>query len=530
MSGAAGVSIGFLHLGEIIHTAGYGFRDIEQKLPPDENTIFHLASLSKSFTAAAIGILVEEKRFDWNQPVSEILSDFNHRESSIQKEATILDFPAHRTGLASKNALWLQDGNDLLFQPDDLNRTMSYLEVVHPLRSTWLYNNWGYNLAAEIIENTSNMTWAKFLSDRIFAPLGRTNTFTDRDPPSDNIAKGYLASPEGQPFLVDSPIISAGTIMQGANGAKSTVKDLLKYYKAVISAFKDQSESGSSATPDLPFRHIQKLMTSHIPLDPDSRFDQSYGAGWAIAELPSTLGAMGTNGMFIPDMPVMGKGSRKRKVWYHNGSLVGFFSSVHVLLDTDTAIIVLVNSLAKNDYADWIGQLLLETVLDNSEKNDYVDLAKRSAAVYESMWGKVKTDLENSKSPDTIHRSLHEYTGSYYNEVRNWFIKVTLMDDQLQFSFQGLGGQTHRLRHHGIDTFSWPLSEIESMRLGRWPDLDAPTYIFYFETHDTKAINSVRWYHDPDVPVGELFRRDRGAHQESSDIVTPVQKMLGNSM
>lgn len=80
------------------------------------------------------------------------------REPSIQKEATILDFLAHRTGLATKNALWAQDGNELLFQLDDLNPIMSYLEVVHPLRSTWLYNNWGYNLAAEVIENTSSMT------------------------------------------------------------------------------------------------------------------------------------------------------------------------------------------------------------------------------------------------------------------------------------------------------------------------------------------------------------------------------------
>ena len=102
VSGAAGVSIGILHHNEIVHTAGYGFRDIEQKFPTDENTIYHVASLSKSFTAAAIGILIDEKRFGWDQPVSEVLPDFTHIEPSIQKGATILDFLAHRTGLASK--------------------------------------------------------------------------------------------------------------------------------------------------------------------------------------------------------------------------------------------------------------------------------------------------------------------------------------------------------------------------------------------------------------------------------------------
>ena len=370
---------------------------------------------------------------------------------------------------------------------------MSYLEVVHPLRSTWLYNNWGYNLAADVIEKTSNMTWASFLSDRIFAPLQLTNTSTDLNPPFDNIAKGYLASPEGPPFLVESPLISGGTIKQGANGVKSTVKDLLTYYKAMISAVKAQANSGSSATPNLPFRDVQKLLSGHVSLDPDSAYNQSYGAEWAIAELPSPLGAIGTNGMFIPDMPVVGKGSKKQKVWYHNGNLVGFFSSVHILPDTDTAIIVLVNSLAKNDCADWIGQLLLETVLDNSEKNDYLDLAKRSAAAYESMWKELETDLGSPKPMNTNHRPLNKYTGSYYNEVCNWFFKVTLIGEQLYFSFQGLTNQTHRLKHHDADTFSWPLSEIESMRRGRWPDLDVPTYMLYFESDHAGHINSVRY-------------------------------------
>lgn len=531
VSCAAGASIGVLHHNEVIHTAGYGFRDIERKLPPDENTIYHLASLSKSFTAAAVGILVDEKRIAWNQPVSEILPGFNHREPSIQRQATVLDFLSHRTGLATKNALWSQDGTDLLLQPHDLYQTMSYLEAVHPLRSGWLYNNWGYNLAAEIIEKTSNTTWASFLRDRIFAPLKLANTFTEPDPPSDNLAIGYLASPNGQPFPIDSPKISAGTIMQGANGVKSTVTDLLTYYQAVVRAWKDQSHHESSTGPHLPFRNMEQILTGHISLDSDTRYDQSYGAGWAIAELPSPLGAIGINGMFIQNMPVVGKGSTKRTVWYHNGSLVGFFSSVHVLPDTDTVIVVLVNSLAKNDCADWIGQLLLEIVLDNSEKNDYVELAQESASAYDSMWETLTTDLGRSKSDAAAHRSLQEYTGRYFNEVHNWFIEVTVMDDQLHFRFQGLTSQAHRLLHHGSDTFSWPLFATESMRLGRWPDLDATTYIFSFEADDSSVggIKSLRWVHDPDVPVGEVFQREPLALERNVK-ASLMQKLVGHSM
>ena len=235
VSGAAGVSIGVIHEGRK-YTKGYGFRDVEKKFTPDEDTVYHLASLTKSFTAAAIGILAEEGYLRWNDPIINALPDFHHNDLTIAKKATILDFLSHRTGLATKNALWVQDGAELLLKPEDLYSTVSYLEVVQDLGATWLYNNWGYNLGAEIIEKISNITWGSFLSERIFPPLGLEHTTTEEHIDSENVAKGYLASPDGRPYPIESPRISAGTIMQGANGIKSTVKDLLKYYSAVLSA------------------------------------------------------------------------------------------------------------------------------------------------------------------------------------------------------------------------------------------------------------------------------------------------------
>ena len=61
--------------------------------------------------------------------------------------------------------------------------------------------------------------------------------------------------------------------------------------------------------------------------------------------------------------------------------------------------------------------MLLETVLDNPEKNDYVDLAKQSAVAYEHTWEAAETDLDKLTSADLQHRHLIEYTGSYYKEV-----------------------------------------------------------------------------------------------------------------
>lgn len=172
--------------------------------------------------------------------------------------------------------------------------------------------------------------------------------------------------------------------------------------------------------------------------------------------------------MFIPKMPIVGKGSKKQKVWHHNGSLVGFFSSVHVLPDSKTAIVVLTNSLANNYCADWIGQFLLETVLDKPDPNDYLQLAKESADGYRKMWTSMKTELDQGWPPNTMTRPLQEYVGSYYNKFQNWHILVKLADDHtLTFKFQGITAQTYQLRHYSSDTFTWFLTPDESISRGR---------------------------------------------------------------
>jgi hypothetical protein len=193
--------------------------------------------------------------------------------------------------------------------------------------------------------------------------------------------------------------------------------------------------------------------------------------------------------MFVPAMPLVGRGCKKEgsdgkgkgpTVWYHNGSLVGFFSSVHILPETGTIIVVLVNSIPKNDAADWVGQLLVEAMLDCPEKNNYLDLAKESANAYDAMWTQLPHDMDKARTPGSPTKPLPAYAGRYYNKLGNWFIEVIHDTEGLKFSFQGRETQTHRLQTFGTDMFYWPLTEAESRARGRWPDLDVATYVFHF--------------------------------------------------
>lgn len=119
-------------------------------------------------------------------------------------------------------------------------------------------------------------------------------------------------------------------------------------------------------------------------------------------------------------MPVVGRDCGGEKVWYHNGMLVGFLSSVHILPDSGTIIVVLVNSLLKNDSPDWIGQMLVESVLSCRQKNDYVGIARDTAATYDAMWEKLPEEVRKMKgSPGNNSKPLQDYTGRYFNKVAN---------------------------------------------------------------------------------------------------------------
>lgn len=109
ISGTPGVSIGVLHHNEVIHTAGFGYWDVGKRLRPDENTIYHIASMSKAATAAAVGILVEERYLDWDTLISTLVPEFNHFNHTIREETNLIDLMSHRTGLATQNAFWWRE-------------------------------------------------------------------------------------------------------------------------------------------------------------------------------------------------------------------------------------------------------------------------------------------------------------------------------------------------------------------------------------------------------------------------------------
>jgi CubicO group peptidase (beta-lactamase class C family) len=524
VSGAQGVSVGIIHDAKVVLTENFGFRDVKNKIAPDQDTVYYLASLTKSFTAVGIAHLINETSdLTWDTPVSESYPRLSHKDPEIRRRATIVDFLSHRTGLAPKNHIWSQEyGHFTLKRGEDI-RTVTNLEKIADFRSRWIYNNWGYAVADELIEHLGGASWGEFLKDRIFDPLGMARTFTTKQKDDDNIAKAYIALSNGDPWEVEEPDGEDGEILEGALAVKSCVRDLSRYYIAFMQAVKADTTENQSCSSNLPFVDAAKMVEPYIKLSTKSDdVDGSYGLGWIRVRLPCTLGANGMNHGFIGKMPIVGKGiPEKTTCYYHQGSANSFLSSVHLLPETQSGVVVLTNSMAQNDVADWLGELYLEAVLNSPEKNDYITLAKNSAEAALALWPAMGKELAEKQIPNTPVRPFSEYVGLYYNTLGNYHIAIFEKDEKLLMRFQREKNIAYDLTHYHYDTFSWLITHDRDAKLGRFPITRASFYLIDFTSYgeDDTQIDSLIWAHDDWVLEGERFFKKGG---QCTDMIEPL--------
>ena len=196
-----------------------------------------------------------------------------------------------------------------------------------------------------------------------------------------NTAKAYGVLDNRTPIEIPGVKVAADRFGGANGGIRSYVKDLLKFYRELMRAGKHQFETDQTSTPGSPLNQVAQLLSAKIPLKETSLRENSYAFGWVRSQLPSPMGAVGLKPKLIPDgMPIGGKGAPSPLVVYHQGSLPGALVAANLLPETQSAIVVMRNTVALNHCADWVGQLVLETLIGATEKNDYLELARKSAS------------------------------------------------------------------------------------------------------------------------------------------------------
>ncbi len=122
----AGAGVGVVYKNRLIYAKGFGYRDFEHKLPVTSKTCFQIASNTKLFTAMAVGMLVDQKKLEWDKPVKLYVPSIQFYNDQLDNTVTIRDMLSHRTGISRHDMIWYKSD----YTRDDLFGKLKYLERI----------------------------------------------------------------------------------------------------------------------------------------------------------------------------------------------------------------------------------------------------------------------------------------------------------------------------------------------------------------------------------------------------------------
>ena len=280
------------HQGKVVHLGAVGLSDIESQQAMKTWSKFSIASMSKPITATAVMILQDEGKLSIEDKVSKYIPAFAdvklQNGQPPSRELTIRDVITHTSGLA---------GNQV-FQgslADHVNELAKRPLAFEP-GSKWQYSP-GVSVAGRIVEIVSEQPFQDFLKERIFDPLGMTNTtFYPDEKQQRNAAKIYMPSEDGKSLVVEKNYITDFDPANGPNpsgGLVSTARDLFRFYQAILNEgqFRKERIVSQGAVQSMTSPQTGDLETGFTP-------GNCWGLGWCIVREPQGVTEMLSPGTF----------------------------------------------------------------------------------------------------------------------------------------------------------------------------------------------------------------------------------------
>lgn len=414
-SGTPGIAIAVVRDGKVLVTKGYGVRTLGKPEPVDENTMFDVASLSKSFTAAAIATLVDEGKMRWDDPVRRHLPQLEFADPYRTANVTIRDLLAHRLGLEQGN--WMMRITN--YDTAEVLRRMRFLEERDPFRTSMIYSNVGYTAAGEAAANAARMPFSDLVRTRLLEPLGMRDSTVGVD---HDLAANH-ASSHGMAGGVHRPIRTRKRLnILGANAVNSTAKDMAKW---LLFSLGDGTWEGKRILSVEAMREMQSPQTI-IPTTPEMRanrgvhFFAAYGLGWQVMDF------------------------RGQRMSWHSGSADGMPVYMAIVPDKQIGVLVMTNSWESGVLHGALTARILDTLLGNPVKDtagEAIEAQRRASA----------PAPEPERIADTKpSRPLDAYAGTYADTLHGDLV-VKHADGKLTMQFGG--GETADLEHWHHDVF-----------------------------------------------------------------------------
>ena len=391
-----GISVGIIKDDKLIFAKGYGVRSLDNKKPMDENTLVGIASNSKAFTAAALGMLVDEGKLKWDSRVTDIIPEFKMYNPYVTEEFTIVDLLTHRSGLglgAGDLMMWPDSSN---FTKADIIHNLRYLKPVSSFRTKYDYDNNLYIVAGEVIARASGMSWEDFIEKRIMQPLNMSKSAASiyRLKDKSNIINAH-APIDGKVEVIKTDWSETAN---AAGGIYSNITDLSKWLIMQM----NNGKYGEGLSKQLFSEAVHDEMWSPQTIiktrggGPYNTYFVSYGLGWGLSDV---------KGM---------------KQCTHTGGLAGIVTQITLIPEMKLGIIVLTNQQSgaafnavtntiKDSYLGVTGQDRVQQMVDRVQKGD-----AEAKKIMSEIW----TNIEKQQRMTTSSVAIDSFTGTYTDA---WF-------------------------------------------------------------------------------------------------------------
>lgn len=366
-----GLSITVVQNDSILVKKGYGVQQVGTRRKVNEHTLMAIGSNTKAFTAAALGLLVDEGKIKWDDPVIKYLPDFEMSDPFITKELNIRDLITHRVGV---NSDYLYYGQP--FDRYEVIKRLKYLSQDRSFRSSYFYSNNMFVVAGIVIEKVSGMTWEAFLQQRIFEPLGMHRTFGYIPPKS----AGNIATPHRLKDGVVETVPHRSVDNSMATGAiYSSAADMAQWLRL-------QANRGVFNGKQFLSKEVMQEM--HRPQMPYP--GGSYGFGWGVE-------IYGCDTLLA-----------------HIGAIDGWNAAMTVLPGRKAGVFISVNRegvLLPVAFLLWINDKLLGRLAQ-----DHLGIFLQRQKEKDSLAQEAVKELEAKCIPGTQPAlALESYTGTYHN-------------------------------------------------------------------------------------------------------------------
>ena len=425
-TGIPGMAVAIVHGGKTLYAKGFGVKDSSKGDAADNNvdadTVFQLASISKSVGATVVAHEVTDNVVGWDTPVVSKLPWFALSDPYVSSNVTIADLYSHRSGLPAQAGDQLED---LDYDRHQSLERLRYMPLA-PFRISYAYTNFGLTAAAEAVAAAAGKPWEDLSDEVLYRPLGMASTssrFRDFLARPNHAVNHVKVGDKWEPRFQRDP-----DPQTPAAGVSSSVNDMARWLTMVLA---NGTYNGQRITsPEALLPAITPQAVSTPPATPKARAS-FYGHGFAVSV-----------------------NSSGRTTYSHSGAFTfGEATNFVVMPSEDLAIIALTNA-GPYGVPETLTAQFMDLLQYGQIREDWAALYKKAIAPINNPEGSLV-----GKQPPAIAapaRPLSDYLGVYASDYWGPAV-VTERDGALQFAM-GPKDQTFTLTHWDGDTFSFPLT------------------------------------------------------------------------